>query len=44
MLSELSKQLEMVKATRIEQQSTNKNTIALESYEAVLHEKGKAEN
>lgn len=41
MLMELSKQLEMVKATRIEQQSTQKNMIAIENYEGVLHEKGK---
>lgn len=37
MLSELSRQLEMVKATRIEQQSTSRNTIAIENYEAILH-------
>lgn len=41
MLAELSRQLEMVKATRIEQQASTRNTIAIESYEAVLHDKGK---
>lgn len=44
MLSELSRQLEMVKATRIEQQSTSRNTIAIENYEAILHQKGKLES
>lgn len=43
MLVELSRQLEMVKSTRLEQQSTQKNMIAIENYEAVLHDKGKLE-
>ena len=44
MLYELSRQLEMVKNTRIEQQTSNRATVSIENYEVVLNEKAKLEN
>jgi chromosome segregation ATPase len=40
-LGELGRQLEMVKAARIDQHSAHRSSVSLESYEAVLQEKSK---